>query len=277
MQNEFVVLNGKIVDAAHCISANNRSFRYGDGFFETLLIKNGAIRFWDLHQQRIQHSLQTLCFDTPHFFSVEKLEDEIFSLYKKQKRTAAARVRINFFRSDGGLFDAKDNYVNYVIQVWDLPNYTETFNENGWDITIYTKAQKSVDALSNIKSNNYLHYALAAQFAKQQKCNDALILNCKNTIADSCIANLFVVINNELVTPSLQQGCVAGITRNYLIKTLHQQNIMVKESSISPTDLAQASEVFLTNAIKGVVWVKRIDDYTYSHFNMANKCLKLLG
>lgn len=277
MPQELVLLNGKLVDAATCISANNRSFRYGDGFFETLLIKNNVIRFWNLHKQRIEHSLQTLCFDVPKFFSVDKLQEEIFSFYKKQKLTGAARVRINFYRSDGGLFDAKDNYINYLIQLWDLPNYTETLNENGWDVTVYSNAHKSCDALSNIKSNNYLHYALAAQLAKQKKCNDALVLNTKNNIADSCIANLFAVINGELVTPSLDEGCVAGVTRNFLIEKLQQENIFVKQASISVQDLAQATEVFLTNAIRGVVWVKRIDDFGYSNFSMAKRCLGLLN
>lgn len=277
MQNEWIILNGKLLTNETCITANNRSFRYGDGFFETLLIKNNAIRFWDLHKQRIQYSLQTLCFDTPKFFSLDKLQQEIFNLYEKQKLTKEARVRINFFRSDGGLFDAKDNYVNYLIQVWDLPNYSNELNVNGWDLTIYTKANKSCDALSNIKSNNYLHYALAAQFAKKQKCNDALVLNTYNNIADSCIANLFVVINNQLLTPSLQEGCVAGVVRNYLLQRLQEQNMMVTETSISPNQLKHANEVFLTNAIRGVVWVKNVDDNSYSNFNWAKRCFNLLG
>lgn len=277
MQKEIVLLNGKLLDAATCISANNRSFRYGDGFFETLLIKNQAIRFWDLHKKRIENSLQTLCFDTPKFFSANKLETDILDLYAKQKLTGEARVRINFFRSDGGLFDAKDNYVNYLIQIWDLPNYSETLNENGWDVTIYTKAYKSCDVLSNIKSNNYLHYALAAQYAKQHKFNDALVLNNKNNIADSCIANLFAVINGNIVTPSLQEGCVAGVVRSFLINELKKQNSTVRETSISIQDLTQASEVFLTNAIRGVVWVKRIDDTTYANLKVATNCLRLLG
>jgi branched-chain amino acid aminotransferase len=273
----MVLLNGKLIDAATCISANNRSFRYGDGFFETLLIKNGAIRFWDLHKKRIEISLQMLCFDIPKFFSTHKLETEIFSLYTKQKLNGVARVRVTFFRSDGGLFDAKDNYINYLIQVWDLPNYSNELNSNGWDLVIYDKAQKSCDALSNIKSNNYLHYALAAQYSKQHKCNDALILNTKNNIADSCIANLFTVINGNIVTPSLQEGCVAGVVRSFLIDKLKQQNYVVSETSISVEELSQASEIFLTNAIRGVVWVKRINEMSYTNFSIAKKCLALLG
>ena len=133
-------------------------------------------------------------------------------------------------------------------------------NENGLVIDIFPDARKSCDKFSNLKSANYLPYAMAARYAKENKLNECLVLNVHERIADATIANIFLIKGDRLITPSLNEGCVNGVMRRYLIA-----NIKVEEGEIAETDIQDADEVFLTNAISGIRWVKNFREKSYSN------------
>ena len=82
-----------------------------------------------------------------------------------------------------------------------------SLNSNG-RLCIYPDARKSCDRFANIKHNNYLPYVMGALYAREQHCNDALILNQYERICDSTIANLFLIRQQVLYDPALSEGCV---------------------------------------------------------------------
>jgi len=137
-------------------------------------------------------------------------------------------------------------------------------NENGLDIGLFDDGWKSCDAFSNLKSNNYLLYAMAAQHAKQQKWNEALILNQHKRICDATIANVFFTKDEIVHTPHLKEGCVAGVMRSYLLQELQKSGIKTEEGDYTVTDILHADEVFLSNAMYGVRWVKSFGNKTYT-------------
>lgn len=262
---EYINWNGKIVekDKFH-ISPDNRSFRYGDGFFETMKIVNNNILLAGFHFTRFFSSLQLLSFDVPVFFLQEYFTEQIQNLLKKNQHSSLARVRMMIYRGNGGLFDPENHYPNFVIQSWPLPESINELNTNGLDIDIYTKARKVCDSFSMVKSNNYLSYAMAALWAKKNKLNDCLLLNPYNNICDSAIANIFIVQDNLIKTPAIAEGCVNGVARSYLIECCKKDNIIISETAISADDVLHASEVFLTNAVAGIRWVKQSGERTYN-------------
>ena len=263
----FYNLDGKFFNEnEHNISVNNRSFRYGDGFFETIKLIDGNIQLKELHFERIATSLSTLGFKTNKHFSFDDVEKEIVELATKNNHNKLGRIRITFFRADAGLYEVTNFHPHILIQSFELNETVNKLNENGLVIDVYPLAKKSCDVFSNIKSNNYLQYAMAALWAKENKVNDALLLNSNNNIADSTIANVFIIKNNEIKTPALTEGCVAGVMRKRIIETLKQQNTIVAETTINIEDIANADEVFLTNAIKGIMWVRQFGESNYMNF-----------
>lgn len=261
---EYINWNGKIVGKdKFYISPDNRSFRYGDGFFETMKIVNSNILLANFHFTRFFSSLQLLSFDVPVFFSQEYFTEQIQNLLKKNNHRSLARVRLMIYRGNGGLFDPENHYPNFVIQSWTLPQTTNELNTNGLHIDIYTKARKVCDSFSMVKSNNYLAYAMAALWAKKNKLNDCLLLNSYNNICDSAIANIFIVQDNLIKTPAIAEGCVNGVARSYLIDCCKKDEIHISETTISVQDILQASEIFLTNAITGIRWVKQLGEKAY--------------
>lgn len=265
MDAGFVNYNGKIYSADKLlISPNNRSFRYGDGFFETMKMINGKILLGSLHFERLFASLQTMLFDKPKLFTATLLEEQIAALAKKNKHTKSGRIRLMIFRGDGGLYDAEDNNPNYLIQTWQMNDANNRLNENGLVVDVFKDARKACDAFSHIKSNNYLSYVMAALWAKQQKLNDALLLNSHGNIADATIANVFIIKDGIIRTPALTEGCVAGTMRRHLLRCMHNEGIPVQETAITIADIESANEMFLTNAGYGMRWVKSCGNTNYT-------------
>ena len=261
----FFNYNGKIFsEDENIIGPTNRGLRYGDGVFETLKYKNGKIVLPTQHFQRLWNGMITLDFEIPIHFKPEKLLVEILALIKKNK-LKEARVRLTIIRSEGGIYDPKNNTPNYIIEAIKLNEDNGSLNTNGLQVCIYEDAKKSIDTFSNLKTNNYLPYFMGAKFAKKQHCNDAVILNSKGDICDSTIANIFLIKDKAIYTAALSEGCVAGVMRSWLIDTLKQLGYKVKEEVMSKDLLISAEEVFLSNSIYNIRWVATVDNKNYTN------------
>lgn len=245
---------------------SNRSYRYGDGLFETMKMQNGTIELSIFHFERLFHGLNLLKFIIPKLFTKEKLEQEILQLCRKNNCDILARIRLSVFRGNGGLYD-EDKTLQYVIECWPLNTTINSLNENGLLIDIYPDAEKSCDKFSNLKSANFLPYSMAALYAKENKLNDCLVFNTSGGIADSTIANIFLIKGDTISTPSLDEACVNGVMRRMLLEKLRKkgEGWIVEERTISASDIRNADEVFLTNAINGIRWVKQFGAKTYSN------------
>jgi branched-subunit amino acid aminotransferase/4-amino-4-deoxychorismate lyase len=185
-------------------------------------------------------------------------------------------VRLSVIRGNGGLYDPENHLPNTIIQTWTLEEESYRLNENGLVAGIYPLAKKSIDTFSNIKSNNYLPYSMAALYAKQQHWNDALVLNTAGNICDATIANLFIIKNKKLFTPALTQGCINGVMRRYILENIGSSGYIAEETIIKYEDIHSADEVFLTNAITGIRWVQSVEEKRYSNTECINIFQSLL-
>ncbi len=262
----FLFYNGKFSKTGKpLISPDNRSFRYGDGFFETMKMVSGKIQLADYHFERLFSSLELLQFQKPDYFTADYLKEQAGKLAKKNYHHKLARIRLTVFRGDGSLYDVSNHFPHHLIQTWELLPANNSLNENGLMIGIFRDAQKVCDRFSAIKSNNYLSYVMAALWAKQQKLNDAVLLNPYNRVADATIANIFIVKDGVIKTPALTEGAVNGVMRRHLLQLLKQENMPVEETQLTVEELEQASEIFLTNSIYGIKWVKQLGENKYTN------------
>jgi branched-chain amino acid aminotransferase len=150
--------------------------------------------------------------------------------------------------------------MSYIIQSWALEMAAIV---QGLALGVFPRGRKSCDGFSHLKSNNYLLYSMAATYARNHGWDDSLVLNSRERIADSSIANLFYVAGNAIYTPPLSEGCVAGVMRGWLIGALPAAGFRVIEKAVAPEDLIMADEVFLSNAIRGVRRVGNFAGTTY--------------
>jgi branched-chain amino acid aminotransferase len=265
MEQSFIY-NGKIFPiGTPVLTASNRAFRFGDSLFETIRVNKGHLAFFELHLARLFQGMKALGLEVPTGFNHPFLEETILRLADTNGVNDYGRVRLTVFRKDSGFNDAVSIQPDWIIECSALPGYYQQLNEDGYTIDIDVSNTKGRGPLSNIKSGNYLVYILAAQRARELQVNECLVLNSDGRIADSSIFNLFLIRNRILYTPSLQESPVAGVMRSHLIRHFQQAGNPVQESPISIADLQEADEVFLTNALFGIRWVKSFRSFQYGN------------
>jgi branched-chain amino acid aminotransferase len=270
--NNWLFYNGEVIPAdTPIISANNRGLRFGDGLFETIKVLNGKMPLFPLHMERLNRGLAVLNMRLPENYTPDYITQAILELRNRNAITGAARVRLTVVRGNGTLFATEDLYATIIIQAEPIASDYLAFNETGLTIDVCPGIQKSCDQLSNLKSNNYMPYVMAAQYARQHQLNDCLVLNAHNRICDGTIANVFRVHQNSIYTPPLSEGGVAGVMRQYLLTELPKAGYTVHEKICTLDDFETANEVFLTNALFGVRWVAKFRNKIYS-----NKFVKTL-
>src|SRR5688572_24282553 len=205
----FINHNGRLIDAgAAIITADNRGFRFGDGIFESFKIIKGEIQLAEGHFERLFEGIRLLEFEKPSYLTPSYLTNEVLKLCRKNSHETSGRVRLMIFRGNGGLFDPQNHFPNYIIQSWKIEQ-SSGLNENGLVIDLYENARKSIDQFSNLKSNNFLPYVMAALHAKKNRLNDNLVLNTSGNICESSMANIFIIKQEKVFTPLLTEGCVA--------------------------------------------------------------------
>lgn len=254
---QYINLNGKIVaESQAAVTVNNSAFRYGYGLYETMLAEGGVIRMWAYHWERLSGGVSLLYGGLPPV-SMEDMEREILRTVAENTLTKRCRVRLQVYAYGDGLYCAENVQLRYAIECFAVEGDTR-LNEEGLVVGIAGGIQKAADALSNLKTSNSLMYAMAAKAARARGWDDAFVCNIQGNIAESSIANVFWIKDGIIFTPPLADGCVAGVMRRHVM-----ERVKVVEKSLSKGELDGADEVFLTNAIRGIRWVKSIGTINY--------------
>lgn len=252
----YVNNNGAVLpNQGATIAAGNRSYLYGDGLFESIRILNGHPINIENHFNRLMTAAKALKMRVPAFYTHVFFEDKIKEIIELSGIKEGGKCRISLDRALGGTYLPETNEISYFIEVYPYDSNYFELNSKGYEIDVYQDLKKQKNFLANYKTKNGLLYVMTAITAKEKNLDDLLIVNEKDTIIESSNSNLFVVSNGVLYTPGLEEGCLAGTMRMQIINIAIQHGIKVYECSIFPQNLLAADEIFLTNAIRGIVWV----------------------
>lgn len=270
-QARYLDNNGEFSRNTEAIfQSDNRSFRYGDGIFETMLCEDGKVSLLTYHVQRLQKSMSLLHFDNIRKFDENFIQTKLNALLAKNELLAGeCRVRLAIYRDGGGLYTPNTNNPAYLLEVSRLDKKVNIHNQAGFIIDIFPDHKKPVNSLSPLKSSNSLLYALAGNYRKKHGLDDVIILNSDGFICESSSSNIFVIYQNTIYTPALTEGCVEGVMRQSLIDFAQDNDIEIVEAQISSNILNEAEEIFLTNAVYGMQCVLGYKKKRY--FNRLSK------
>ncbi len=253
--------------------ANNRAFKYGDGLFETIRIFNGQIPFIDYHFNRLKKGLLKLKYKIPNHYSSSFFEKEIQKLVNNKGNH---RIRLTVFRSAGGFYTPADNHPQFLIESTVLKDASFQLNPKGLNLGLFDEIKIPQYQLANLKTCNSLPYILAGIYNLENGFDDCLIINNSGNIAECTSSNIFVVKKETLWTPSLSEACIAGTMRKIILEIAQANNIKTEETMLKISDLKQAEEVWLTNAIQGIKWIDNFKDLRFKN-KLAARFVQLLN
>jgi len=261
----MVNVNGRIFDGEHAvISVFDHGFLYGEGFYETLRTYNGQSFLFDRHIRRLRNSAEMLAISVP------LANAEIAQRFDETVRAAGlgtagreAYIRILITRGVGDLsYDpAACPAPSVVVIVKPHIDLAPEVVERGVVVALVSIVRNhpgSVNPL--IKSNNLLNSALAMQEAVRRGAFEAVMRNYRGELAECSTANLFLVKDGAALTPPLDAGLLAGITREFVFDIGHEAGIPVREQVLRDEDLFGADEAFLTSTTREIVPIVWVDD-----------------
>jgi len=245
--------NGEILSSDTTLSITNRGFLYGDGVFESLKIVKNKILFFEDHYFRLMASMRIVRMKIPNNFTLEYLEEQVLNLAKANNCENSARVRLTVFRNDGGFYLPHTRTISFLIQVSSLNKTQYSFSDAIYEVDLYKDFYITKQLLSTIKTTNKMINITGSIFADENDLQNCLLLNNEKNVVEALNGNLFMLIGNKLITPSIEDGCMNGIMRKQVLQVARNiEDIEVLEQSISPFDLQKAEELFITNVIIGI-------------------------
>jgi branched-chain amino acid aminotransferase len=263
-----VNVNGRVSDQEHAvISVFDHGFLYGEGVYETLRTYNGQPFLFDRHMRRLRTSAGMLALTVP------LTDAEIDARFRETVRAAGlgdspareAYIRILLTRGIGELTYDPAACPEPSIVVIVKPNVhppAEVF-ERGVRVSLVGVVRNHPGSVSPlIKSNNLLNNALAMQEAFRHGGYEGVMRNYKGELAECTQSNLFIVKNGAALTPPIDAGLLAGITREFLFEVGAEAGIPVREEVLRDVDLVGADESFLTSTTREVVPIVQVDDKT---------------
>ncbi len=252
-------INGKLCEQEDArIPVNDHGFLYGDGVFEGLRFYDGRILKLGAHLDRLMDSAKALAINMP---------------VTKEAMTIALRDVVQAFHGNDGYIrliitrgvgplgiDPRQCEVgNMVIIADELKMVSEEVRSKGAKLIVASTRRLAGDQLdSRIKSLNYVNQIMGRIEANIAGADEAIVLNQNGYIAEGTADNIFAVSDGELLTPSVTDGALDGITRGIVLDIARNLSIPVKECSLTLYDLYTADECFLTGTGAELIPVREI-------------------
>jgi branched-chain amino acid aminotransferase len=256
---------GKFVPFAEAnISIATHALHYGTGAFGGL---RGTINpendqqvllfRLDRHCQRLSNSAKYLHYE----LSADKIQQVIIDFVTKNQPKKPFYIRPFVYTSDLGisprLHDIEKNFFVYGLEMGDF------LSPDGISCRISSwcrQEDRSLPLRGKI-SGAYITSALAKTEAVDAGFDEAILMNSQGKICEATGMNIFLVRNGKLITPSVDQDVLEGITRDSVINIAQKLGIKTEERQVDKTELFIAEEVFLCGTAAKVTPVKKVENY----------------
>ena len=246
------------------IPISDRAFNYGDGLFETILIKNNKAVYLKEHIYRLHRGCDILLLKKPSFSLLNK------KIKITIGETKNCILKIVLSRGAGmfGYQFSKDLIPNlYLIKIKNT--YRKSVKTENINIGFSKYKPINNSAISKIKHLNRLDQCLIASELEdvKNKYND-LVVSHDTNIIETLSSNLFFVreIKNKYIfdTPIIDGFGINGIIREKILEHLKKKKFKVNIINIKSKDLRKYSACFKVNSIKGLVFIDRIGKNKFS-------------
>ena len=239
------LLNGRrVAEEGPAIHVDDRGLLYGDGVFETMLLRNNKVRFLDDHLRRLQESCKRL--------KIQAVDDDVLRGEMQQliQQHGDGIIKLIVTRGRGGR-GYRPAASHQATRLWQLfPPLVPT--ENGITIRWCDTRLSRNELLAGIKHLNRLEQIMAQSEWNDANIVEGLLLDTEGELVGGTMSNIFLMIEDRLVTPDLRFSGVKGVMRENVLRMSRELKFSVEERPVRAEELLMASEVFITNAVRGI-------------------------
>jgi branched-chain amino acid aminotransferase len=242
-------VNGEILSdaAGPAVSVTDHGLTVGDGVFEAIKVVDGQPFALTRHLERLARSAAGLGLPAVDDGAVRRGVDAVL----EGKPLPLGRIRITFTGGPAPLGSGRgdDDPTLVVVAASMAPAPPTTA------VATVPWPRNERGALAGLKTTSYAENVVALARAHEQGASEAVFANLAGHLCEGTGSNVFYVVDGELRTPTLESGCLAGVTRALLLEWFGGREVD------EPIEVVRgASEVFLVSTTRDVQGVTRWDD-----------------
>lgn len=267
----YININGELTpEGKPAVSATSRAVSYGDGCFETFVSYGGEFLHFEDHFDRLWAGLEYLGMKSE--LTQDSLRLEVQNMLRKNElEKEKTVVRIQCYREgDSGYFDISDRS-GFIIS-----NRAVSHQKEGLKLkSVSVRAIPTIALERKVKLSNSINYIKAAQEARKNNGDDALMLTIDDKVSETTIANIFWIKGNQVFTPSVRCDLLPGITRAIVIKLVKENpDVTIEEGEYSLEDVLNADSVFCCNSVMEIRTVASVNDHSFEENDILVESLK---
>jgi D-alanine transaminase len=258
--NNIVFLNGQFMPMSEAkISPMDRGFLFGDGIYEVIPSYAKQLVGFALHIERMQKGLQAIGIKLDmHTDDWRNIANTLI------ERNGAGNLGLYFHVSRGAdvkRFHAYPDNIQPTVfaYAFEIPAATVADKHK---VKQY-KVASSEDLRwqrCHIKSTSLLGNVMHFQQGQDAGVHETILFNQRNELTEASACNVFIVKNEVVITPPLDNQLLPGITRNMLLDILRQDGtLQVEERVVSMAEVRTADELWLTSSSKEIAPVVELD------------------
>ena len=230
-------------------------FFFGLGAFETIAVNDGVPQFLSWHLDRLQSAAEFLDLPVTRAAVQTEIEKTLSGADLTGKRMAL-----------------KVTATQENLLCTTRPNpYTEQDYRTGFRAAISQIRRNETSPLTYYKTLNYGDCILEKRRAKQNGFHEPIFLNSRGELAEGATTNIFFLKGDSVIAPPLSCGMLPGIIRRYIYETLP-----VTEQTITPEDIPDFDEMFVTNSLLGIMPIQQLDSHRFKSINHSLKLAEQL-
>ncbi len=280
-------LNGQAIES---ISVQDRALHYGDGFFTTILVADRFILNWSAHCRRLKQSAVRLQFPVLDESQLLQQIEQALTQFKSQTKreqhatdtaTYVVKVLVSRGVSGRGYAISEPFHPITLVQVslapltvgvsteCVAPSEPQTLKLNfpppmALQIECCQTQASIQTQLAGVKHLNRLDNVLARTEVAEKQHQEGLMLNALGDVISGTQSNLFLLKDRTLITPVLDLSGVEGTTRYQLHQLAQALGFDWQERRVTLNDLHQVDELFLSNAVRGIMPIKQFEQTPYA-------------
>ncbi len=263
--------------ASDQLNTRDRGFQYGDGLFETIAIRDGDMRLWSHHYERLARGCARLNIAAP---PMSLLRDGVYEELANAKLKAGhgiAKIIVTAGIGERGY--GRDAVIAPCIY-YSVDTATPVpghWYRDGIAVALCTTQLATGSVSAGLKTLNRLEQVLARSEFRGTEYFEGLTLDVEGNVICGTMSNVFVVHDGELTTPLMDRCGVEGIMRTYVIENAQSAGIPVAQQQFTFERLAQADELFLTNSQFGLLPVNRCGELRWPVGDLTRKMMRVMA
>jgi 4-amino-4-deoxychorismate lyase len=242
--------------AGESIPAWDRGLSYGDGLFETLLVRRGCPCQWPRHRARLILGCRRLGITAP---AAHALESEV-QLLSAGREEAVLKVLVTRGIGGRGYRSLPAAQPRRILHVYPAPEYPSAWREQGVAVRYCQTPASYNPALAGLKHLNRLDSVLARAEWDDPEIADGLMSGMDGEVVGGTMTNLFLWDGRTLLTPAVDRCGIAGTVRALTLELARAREIPCVVADIKLDLLARSKGLFLTNSVVGVWPVRRLGE-----------------